>query len=98
MVLKFSQQKRGTNWDIFNSTNKNLNQHRSAMQLATLLYSASVEDRETIFCFLAAHDNKFGPVNTQKLVVDFLSRINEAQSASLKAWSEKSVKDFNCKS
>jgi hypothetical protein len=45
----------------------------SAVVLATALYSASVLDRDTVACFLALQEIRFGPKNTAKPPVDFLS-------------------------
>jgi hypothetical protein len=51
------------------------------------LYSASVLKWDTIFCFLALHEIRFGPRNTAKPHVDFLSMEHPAQSASKNALS-----------
>jgi hypothetical protein len=42
------------------------------------LYSALVLDLDTIFCFLAHHDIKFGPRKTANPPVDFLSSMHPA--------------------
>jgi hypothetical protein len=44
-----------------------------------------VLERETVFYFLAHHEIKFGPKNTAKPPVDFLSSEQPAQLASEKA-------------
>jgi hypothetical protein len=49
------------------------------------LYSTSMLDLDTIFCFLAHHDIKFGPKNIANPPVDFRSSMHPAQSASEKA-------------
>jgi hypothetical protein len=49
----------------------------SAVALAMALYSASVLERDTIFCFLANQEIRLGPKNTAKPHVDFLSSASE---------------------
>jgi hypothetical protein len=45
----------------------------SIVALATDLYSAAVEDLDTVACFLALQEIKFVPRNTAKPPVDLLS-------------------------
>ncbi|KAL4590284.1 hypothetical protein LXL04_003211 [Taraxacum kok-saghyz] len=59
----------------------------SHVTAAMALYSASVEDLETIFCFLVFQDMSRSPKNTQKPVMDLLISLQPAQSESLKALS-----------
>ena len=54
----------------------------SAVAFAKALYSASVLDLDTVACFFAHHDIKFGPKNTAKPPVDRLSSKHPAQSES----------------
>jgi hypothetical protein len=54
----------------------------SAVTSVIALYSASVLDRDIVFCFFAHQDIKFGPKKTAKPPVDFLSSEQPAQSAS----------------
>ena len=60
-------------------------QESSAAEIANALYSASVEDRDIVFCFLADHEMGLGPRNTNNPVVERLSVGSPAQSASEKA-------------
>ena len=60
----------------------------SVVASATALYSASVFDLDTVACFLAFQEMRFGPKNTAKPPVDFLSSGHPAQSASEKALSK----------
>jgi hypothetical protein len=54
----------------------------SVVASAMALYSTSVLDRDTVFCFLAHQDIKLGPKKIAKPPVDFLSSEQPAQSAS----------------
>jgi hypothetical protein len=54
----------------------------SAIALAIALYSTSVLDRETVFCFLALHDIRFVPRKMAQPPVDLLSSRDPAQSTS----------------
>ena len=57
----------------------------SAVASAIALYSASVLDRDTVFCFFAHQDIKLEPKKIANPLVDFLSSEQPAQSASEKA-------------
>jgi predicted RNA methylase len=57
----------------------------SAVAFATDLYSASVLDLDTVACFLALQEMRFGPKNTAKPPVDRRSSTQPSQSASEKA-------------
>jgi hypothetical protein len=57
----------------------------SAVASVMTLYSASVLDRDTDFCFLEHHEIGFGPRNIANTHEDFLSSLQPAQSASEKA-------------
>jgi hypothetical protein len=63
--------------------------------LATDLYSASVLDLETVACFLALQEIRFGPKNTAKPPVDLLSSGHPAQSASEKELTKVEVDFMN---
>lgn len=54
----------------------------SAAALARALYSASVEDCATVVYFLADQETKLEPRNTQYPLVERLSNVLPAQSAS----------------
>ncbi|XBI78592.1 hypothetical protein VPH35_088252 [Triticum aestivum] len=56
----------------------------SVVALASALYSASVLDRDTVACFFAHQDIKFGPKNTAKPPVERLSSGHPVQSESEK--------------
>ena len=66
-------------------------QINSAVALANDLYSASVLDLETVACFLALQDIRFGPMNIANPPVDLLSSTLPAQSASEKALKRKEL-------
>ena len=53
----------------------------STVAFAKALYYASVEDLETVGCFLAVQEIKLSPRNTAKPPVDLLSSTQPAQSA-----------------
>ena len=65
--------------------NNCLIQSISATVVDSARYSASVEERDTIFCFLKDHEMGFEPRKTTSPVVDLLSLGSPAQSASLNA-------------
>ena len=54
----------------------------SVVALATLLYSASVLERDIVACFFEHQEIRLLPRYMQYPVVDFLSFTSEAQSAS----------------
>jgi hypothetical protein len=68
-----------------NSVSRASTQINSAVAFAKALYSASVLDLETVACFLALQETKFGPTNIAKPPVERLSSRQPAQSASVKA-------------
>jgi hypothetical protein len=70
---------------IPNSESKELIQRSSVVAMAKLLYSASVDDLETVACFLEDQEIKFGPRKIPKPVVDFLSSGHPVQSVSVKS-------------
>jgi len=53
-----------------------------AVAFANALYSASVLDLDTVGCFLALHEMRFGPKKTAKPLVERQSSTLPAQSAS----------------
>ena len=57
----------------------------SGVAFANALYSASVPDLDTVACFLAHHEIKFGPRNMENPPVDLLSSTHPAQTESEKA-------------
>ena len=57
----------------------------SAAVVANAQYSAYVEERDTVLCFLADQEMGLGPRKTSKPVVERLSEGSPAQSASEKA-------------
>jgi len=57
-------------------------QRSSTVVLATDLYSAFIEERETVGCFQELHEIKFEPKNTQWTLVECRSLGQLAQSAS----------------
>ena len=69
----------------------------SAAALARALYSASVLDRATVFCFLQPQEMRLLSRNTQKPPVERRSSRHLAQSASEKTWREWEFDRFNCK-
>ena len=62
------------------------NQTISHVTLAMDRYSTSIEDRETVCCFLDFQEIKESPINTQKPLTDFLVSGHAAQSKSTKAF------------
>jgi len=54
------------------------NQTTSQAALMTALYSASVEDKATVGCFLLIHEMIVGPMLKVYPVVDFLSSLQFA--------------------
>lgn len=64
------------------SASKHRGQTISVVVEAIARYSASVEDRETTFCFLFFQEIRESPIKIQKLVVDFRSVGSLAQLAS----------------
>ena len=69
------------------SVRRYLNHTSSLVTAAIARYSASVEDFETMVCFLDFHEIKESPKKTQKPVTERLVSIHPAQSESLKALS-----------
>jgi hypothetical protein len=63
---------------------------------ARLRYSASVDDRETVGCFLADQEIKLGPRKIAKPVVDHRSSGQPAQSTSQYACRAKLVAEVKC--
>ena len=59
-----------------------LNQMASQVALVKALYSASVDDKETVGCFLLLHDMTLEPMLKTYPEVDFLSSGFPAQSES----------------
>jgi hypothetical protein len=54
----------------------------SQVAVESALYSASDEDLDTVYCFLARRDIKDEPRKKQKPIVDLLESMHPAQSAS----------------
>ena len=91
MADRLSQNRTGTPGnEMCRKANNCLIQSNSAEVKDKARYSASMEDRETVYCFLEDHEMGLLPKKTTKPVVDLLSLGSPAQSASLNA--------FNCKS
>jgi len=65
------------------SRSKNSTHVISEVATASALYSASVLDRDTAFCFRDDHDIKWLPKYIAKPVVDFLSSTSPPQSESV---------------
>lgn len=61
---------------------KDLNQTISVVVSAIAWYSASMEDRATIFCFQVVHEIKLRPINITNALMSFLSSTHPTQSAS----------------
>ena len=84
-VLRLSHQMTGVvEEDMFNSLRRDCNQEILATKVATLRYSASVEDLETVCCFRECQETKFGPRKRQYPDVEWRSSTFDAQSASQK--------------
>jgi len=66
----------------FSSSRSDLIQVTFAARSAKALYSNSVLDRDTTFCFLEAHEINVSRRKTHYHVMDFLSSMLVAQSAS----------------
>ena len=82
-----SQKRTGTlGSEIRRNANNCFIQSNSAEVNDKARYSASVEDRETICCFLDDHEIGLLPKKTTKPVVDRLSLRSPTQSASLKGF------------
>jgi len=69
--------------EILSSCNKFLIHNRSHTPLAILLYSASALDLATTPYFLLRHITRFPPTNVKYSIVERLSSIEPAQSASV---------------
>jgi hypothetical protein len=71
---KLSHQRTGAyeHW-IPSSESRDYSQINLAVAIAKLRYSASIDERDTIACFLEDKDTKLDIRNTAKPVVDFLS-------------------------
>ena len=67
---------------MFNSLRRDCSQEISATKVATLRYSASVEDLETVCCFQECQKTKFGLRKRQYPDVEWRSSMDDAQSAS----------------
>ena len=82
-VLRLSHQMTGVvEEDMFNSLRRDCSQEISATKVATLRYSASVEDLETVCCFQECQETKFGPRKRQYPDMEWRSSTSDAQSAS----------------
>ena len=66
----------------FSSSISDLIQVTSGVRSAKALYSDSVLDHDTTFCFLEAHEINVSPRKTYYPAMDFLSSMLMAQSAS----------------
>jgi hypothetical protein len=83
---KLSHQRHGFSCNLTPSSFRRAStQIFSALALASDLYSASILDLETVACFRALKETRFGPMNIAKPPVERLSSRHPAQSASEKA-------------
>jgi hypothetical protein len=78
-----SHHKHGTSLILMPNSLRRVSTHITyAVAFDRDLYSASVLNLDTVGCFLALHDMRFGPKNIGKPPVDPLSSIQHAQSTS----------------
>lgn len=76
--------------NIFKSFNNERSQDNSQHAPVIALYSASADDRETVFCLSVRQEISEDPKKTQYPVVDFLDIEQPPQSESQKARKDKS--------
>jgi hypothetical protein len=83
---KLSHQRHGFFFSFTPSSLRRASTHiNSVVAFARDLYSTLVLDLDTVACFLALQETKFGPTNIAKPPVDLLSSRQPAQSVSEKA-------------
>ena len=70
MALMLSHHMRGQDRGICKSLNKDRIQDKVAAVYASCLYSASILEQETPFCFLELQEMRLGPINMQEPPVD----------------------------